>query len=352
MTEIPTTMRSVHVGTDHQVRVENSPVPNPAPGEVLIRSSRIGVCGSDVHAAHGRHPFIDLPYAPGHEVVGIVAALGDPDAPVTTRDSVPVTPGLRVVVEPTLPCWRCKQCQRGEENLCENLRFFGCVHHQGGMADWFTVPANRLHVVPEEFDDDQAVLIEPLATPVHAVRISGMQPGAAVAILGAGTIGLMTLAAARRAGAGRIVVTDVLESKRRTALELGADAAVDAAGPDVATAIRTELGESADVVFDCVAVQPTVDTAVSAAQKNGTVVIVGVPAAPVTVPLPIVQDQQIRIQGSATYLPADYAISTDMIRRGQVRPSDFVTGVFTLDNVAEAFEAATRGEHVKVVVTT
>jgi threonine dehydrogenase-like Zn-dependent dehydrogenase len=121
---------------------------------------------------------------------------------------------------------------------------------------------------------------------VEAVRVgvcgsdvhSGLRPQQSVAILGAGTIGLMTLAPARRAGPGRIVVTDMVERKRAAALDLGADAAVDATHPDLVAAVRAELGESADVVFDCVAIQPTMNAAIGMALKNGTVVIVvGVP---------------------------------------------------------------------------
>jgi threonine dehydrogenase-like Zn-dependent dehydrogenase len=343
-------MRKVVVGPDHRVTVQSSPVPEPAAGEVLVRSRKVGVCGSDVHAAHGRHPFIALPYAPGHEVLGEVVALGSEVAGKATRNGVPLAEGLRVVVEPTLPCWSCKQCRRGAENLCENLAFFGCVHWQGAMADFFTIPADRLHAVPAELTDEQAVLVEPLATPVHAVRISQLRAGDTVAILGAGTIGLLTLAAARRAGAGRIVVTDVLESKRAAALTLGADAAVNATRPDVAAAVREALGESADVVFDCVAIQPTMDAAIAVALKNGTVVVVGVPTADVRVPLPLIQDQQVRIQGSATYLPVDYEVSIDMLGKGQVRPGDFITGTFLLDETADAFEAAASGDHIKVLI--
>ena len=98
----------------------------------------VGVCGSDLHAAHGRHPFVPLPYLPGHEVVGVVRELG---AEVTS-----VRPGQRVVIEPTLPCWTCKMCTTGRENLCENLQFFGCGYSQGGMAELFTIRADRLHV--------------------------------------------------------------------------------------------------------------------------------------------------------------------------------------------------------------
>jgi 2-desacetyl-2-hydroxyethyl bacteriochlorophyllide A dehydrogenase len=241
-------------------------------------------------------------------------------------------------------------CSNGQINLCENLRFFGCVHDQGGMADYFTIPANRVHVIPDDLTDLQAVLIEPLSTPVHAVKLSGGVQDQAVVIIGAGTIGLLVLAAARHAGARRIVMTDILQSKRARALRLGADAVVDAAAHDATAQIRTELGESADVVFDCVAIQPTVDQAVQLALKGGVVMIVGVPARPVTVPLPEIQDLQVRIQGSATYLPEDYATATEIIQAGKVRVEDIITARFPLDQAATAFSSAAGGEEVKVVL--
>lgn len=344
-------MRRVIVSSVDTFEVAQVDAPEPRPGEVLVQMTVSGVCGSDTHAAHGRHPFVPLPYAPGHEVVGVVRGLGEGAADIAGADgSTGWQPGDRVTVEPTLPCWECKMCRTGRSNLCENLQFFGCGYEQGGMADFFTVRADRLHRIPEELNDLQAALIEPLSTPVHAVRLSGDVAGKAVVIFGAGTIGLLVLAAARHAGATKIVMTDMLESKRERALRLGASATVDAGAPDAVEQIRELLGESADVVFDCVAVQATVDQACELARKAGTVMIVGVPAAPVTVPLPQIQDLQMRIQGSATYLPEDYATSIEIIRAGEVRVEDFITGRFPLDRVADAFAAASSGEEVKVVV--
>ncbi len=321
----PGTMKRVTVRPGEIVLVD-ADKPTPRPGEILVESSVIGVCGSDTHAAAGHHPFVPLPYNPGHEVVGIVRELGG--------DTTGVQVGDRVIVEPTLPCWTCKMCSSGRINLCENLRFFGCVHDQGGMADFFTIPANRVHLVPDNLTDLQAVLIEPLSTPVHAVKLSGDIAGKTVAIIGAGTIGLLVLAAARHAGARRIVMTDMLPSKRDRALRLGADAVIDAGSADVVTQTRAQLGESA----------------VQLASKGGTVVVVGVPTGPVTVPLPEIQDLQVRIQGSATYLPEDYATATEIIEAGQVRVEDFVTAQYPLDQAAAAFAASAGGEEVKVVI--
>jgi 2-desacetyl-2-hydroxyethyl bacteriochlorophyllide A dehydrogenase len=339
-------MRRVVVYPD-RIAVEAADIPAPGPNEALVRTLVAGVCGSDLHAARGSHPFVPLPYRPGHEVVGIVETTGSAGA----TGSAGTTPGQRVIVEPDLPCWTCKMCTTGRENLCENLQFFGCGYAQGGMADYFTVAANRLHPVPDVLDDHAAALIEPLSTPVHAVRLAGDVADRSVAVLGAGTIGLLTLAVLRAHGAGTVVSTDPNLAKRQRAAALGADATIDARSPDVTRQVREALGGSADIVFDCVSVQSSLDQAIAIADKGGTVMVVGVPAREVTVPLPIVQDHQIRIQGSATYLPPDYAESADLLRRGAVRAPDFVTAVRPLAQVAEAFELASSGQHVKVLVS-
>src|SRR4051812_10785874 len=237
-------MRQVVVSTG-RIDVVRADVPQPGPGEGLVRSVLAGVCGSDTHAAAGHHPWISLPYVPGHEVVGVVAGTG---AGVSS-----VQPGERVTVEPYLPCWHCKQCLRGQENICENLGFLGCGDPQGAMADYFTVDARRIHVIPDELDDHAAALIEPLSTPVHAVRLAGGVVGRTVAVLGAGSIGLLLLRTVVAQGATRVVITAPRAERRQLALALGADAAVDAFADDAVDQVRTALGESADVVFDCVA---------------------------------------------------------------------------------------------------
>jgi 2-desacetyl-2-hydroxyethyl bacteriochlorophyllide A dehydrogenase len=339
--QAPASMRRV-VATPGGIEIVDVPTPVPASDEALVRSVLVGICGSDTHAIQGRHPFLPLPYHPGHEVLGVVVGGG-----------AEVSAGLlgrRVVVEPDLPCRACKQCRSGRQNLCENLRFFGCGYEQGGLADYFTVDARQLHVVPDALDDRTAALIEPLATPVHAVRLAGGVRDRAVVILGAGTIGLLVLQVARAQGARRIVVTARSPARRELAMALGADAVVDAAAADAAEQARAELGESADVVFDCVAVESTVRQAVVMAGKGGTIVVVGVPPGDVMVPLAVVQDSQIRIQGSATYLPEDYADAIELLVAGKVPVDRIVTAVRPVGEVAGAFEDAMSRRHVKVLV--
>ncbi len=334
-------MRRVVVNRE-EVSVVDAPDPSPGPGDVLVRSTLAGICGSDVHAVHGRHPFITLPYHPGHEALGVVEAVG------SGVDSVAA--GQRVTLEPYLPCWTCKQCRAGRENLCENLGFFGCGHPQGALAERFTIDARRLHAVPDALDDRAAALIEPLATPVHAARLAGGLRDRAVVILGVGTIGLLALFVAKAQGARRVVVTARSQRSRDRALAFGADAVVDATAADAVDRVRAELGESGDVVLDCVAEESTVRQAAGIAAKGGTIVVIGVASGDVAVPLHLIQDAQLRLQGSATYLPADFAEAMDLLAAGVVPVADVVTAVHPLADAAAAFRDAESGAHIKVLV--
>ncbi len=334
--------RRVFVSAPDVVEVVGEAVPDLEPGEALVKMLVSGVCGSDKAGAHGEHAFFKPPYYPGHEVVGVVVGVADGVDEVVA--------GERVTVEPTLVCGHCKPCRHGAENLCENLEFFGCGYREGGMADVFSVPARRLHKIPTTFSDYQAALVEPLATPVHAVRLAGELAGKTVAVLGAGTIGLLTLVAARYAGASKIVSTDTLAAKRDLAVALGAAAAVDAQADDLATVVRGELGESADVVFDCVANQATVESAIKMAVKGGTVVVVGGARKPVTIDLPVVQEYQVRLQGSATYRWEDFEIAADILASDALDASQFITATFPLREAAQAFAAITSGREVKILL--
>jgi len=335
--------RRVIVSAPNTVEVVEEFLPELGDHEALVSLLVAGVCGSDLHGLRGSHPTMKPPYYPGHEVVGTVERIG---AGVTH-----VQVGQLVTPEPTLPCGYCKMCLVGKSNICENLAFFGCGFREGGMADLFSVDATRLHVIPEGFDLRQAALIEPLATPVHAVRLAGDLAGKTVAIIGAGTIGLLVLAAVRARGARRIVVTDVLASKRDGAVTRGADVAVDAADPDLAATVRAALGETADVVFDCVSIQPTIGAAIGMVQRGGTVVVVGVPSKPVQFPLFELQERQMRLQGAATYMPEDYAEAIRILASGSIDADGMITSSYPIERAGEAFAAAANGDQIKVLIT-
>lgn len=347
-------MRQVVVSSAEDIRVEQVPWPSkPGDEQVLVHSRLVGICGTDVHASAGHHPFIDLPYRPGHEVVGVVAETGPGVHGLAEGD--------RVVLEPNLVCGRCRQCWDGRYNICRNLAVFGC-QTDGGMADAFLVAAHRLHRIPDGMSDQQAALVEPLATPVHAVRKAGLAPGDRVVVLGAGPIGLLVLVAARAAGAARVVVTDVLAGKLDRARKLGADAALDATSPDLVEQARAALGadaadedsgprDRADVVFDCVASQGSMAQAVELVDKGGTVALVGIAAGPTTIPLHLVQDREISVLGSLMYVREDVQRAIELLASGAVSAADLVTATFPLDQVAQAFDACAEPDQLKVLIS-
>lgn len=332
-------MRRVVVQAPRQIELVTSDVPTPGPGEVLVATSVVGLCGSDLHAVEGLHPFVELPYFPGHEVAGVIEAV----AP----DVEGFSPGDRVLVEPNVVCGECEYCTSGRYNLCARLAVFG-FQIPGALADAFTVPAGRLHAIPETMTDAQAALVEPMSTAVHAARTAGNLEGSTVAILGAGSIGLLTLIAARAAGARAAVVTDLQPEKLERALRLGAAGGFDPRQAGVVDRMKEALGGRPDATFDCVSNQSSMEQAIALAQKGGRVIVVGVATGPVSVPLPIIQDQEIRIEGSAMYMRQDVERAIELIAGGAVPVEEFVTGNFSLDQIVEGFAAAHAGDQVKV----
>jgi L-iditol 2-dehydrogenase len=317
------------------------PLPEPGPGEARVRPLVVGICGSDLHALAGEHPFIPLPYFPGHEVCGVVDSLG----PGVSWPAV----GARALLEPNISCGACEYCLSGRYNLCEELVVVGC-QSPGAMAEAFVVPADRLHSVPEQMSDAAAALVEPMATATHAVRVAGGVAAKRVAILGAGTIGLLTLLAAKASGAAKVAVVEPNAAKRELALGLGAEA-VFSPGDDVAEKVRQELGGHVDVVFDCVSAPSTVPQAVRMAERGGAVVVVGVPAADVTVPLAIIQDREVRLEGSAMYTRPDVERAIELVGAATFPLCSIVTKTFPLSRAVEAFAAAAAGSEVKVQLT-
>ena len=335
--------RRVLVDAPGSISIVEEDVPSLLPGEALVRLVYAGICGSDKAGVQGTHAFFTPPFYPGHEVVGEVLEVARGGCPHS------IAAGDRVVVEPTIPCMGCKMCQQGRENLCEQMLFFGCGYREAGMADVFSVPADRLHRVPDSMTDRQAALVEPAATPFHAARIAGPLENRAVVIIGAGTIGLLLLAIVHAQRPSKVVVIDPKESSRHLALALGADVALDATGSS-AEAARAALGESADVVFDCVAHESTLRDAVAMAMKGGTVVVVGGAREEATIQLPQIQEFEVRILGSITYTRADFEGALRVIGDGLVDPDDFISSVHDLTDAPSVLVPGVVDGMVKVLI--
>ncbi|BBY30123.1 zinc-dependent alcohol dehydrogenase [Mycolicibacterium sediminis] len=339
-----TTIRRVVVNALDDVVFETVSRGEPAAGEARVSTTLVGVCGSDLHAACGRHPFIDLPYRPGHEAVGVVEAVG--------ADVDPEWVGRRVALEPNLACGHCTQCVAGRYNICRELLVFGC-QTPGALADSFTVATDRLVPIPDDLDDVHAILIEPLATPVHTVRRAAELVGdlrdRPVVVIGAGPIGLFTLLAARHAGA-RVVVADLLASKRERAERLGAVGSFDPTADDAVALALDLLGGPAAVVIDCVSLESSVAQAVDLVDKGGAIMIVGVAEGPTSVPLNLIQDRELALVGNLMYVREDFTAAIDLLRSGTVPVDEIVSAEFDLDHAPEAFAASADPENVKVLI--
>lgn len=327
-------MRQVVLAAAGELRLEQGPEPEPGPGELRVRAQAVGICGSDLHAYADEHPFIDLPVVPGHEAAGVVDAVG-----AGVDD---FAPGDAVLLEPNLVDHDCLYCQTGRYNLCEHLQVVGC-QTSGALADAFVAPAERFHRVPAGMTMSEAAMVEPLSTATHAVRVAGGVRGRTVAVLGAGSIGLLTMLAARASGALAVAVTDLVAAKRDLAVELGADFAVDPAADDAVQQIREGLPHRPDVVFDCAATQSSIDQAIELALKGATIVVEGVPRGAVSLPLHLVQDRELRLQGTAMYVREDVERAIELIASGHVPARRLVTRTFPLDEAEQAFRAAAEG---------
>jgi len=333
-------MKRVMVEKIGSVAVVDAPEPSVEPGWALVRTIYAGICGSDTHAVAGHHPLLPPPYAPGHEAVGVVV------------DGDPALAGRRVALKPNIACGTCVPCRAGRSNACETLRWIGCDSSgrlQGAMAERFVAPSGNLYPVPDDVSDEQAALVECFATPVHAARIAGDLTGRNVVILGSGTIGALELLAVRDAGAGRVVVTDLEESKRARALRLGAHAAVDAGSATFADDIEGALGGKADFIFDCVAMEVSAKQWLGIVHHSGTICVVGVPNASYPVPMPWVQDWELKIQGCANYNEIDFQRALTL--GNQIPADEIVTSILPLSEGAQAFATASANTSGKILVT-
>ena len=324
-------LRANLVSPTHVV-LEDVPEPRPGPGEVRLRIETCGVCGSDIHAYYGEHPFVPLPVQPGHEFAGVIDQLG----PGVTGWAV----GQRVTAEPSLVCGECEHCRAGRYNICERLRVIGC-QTDGALAEYLVVPAAKLVPLTEGMSFEQGAFVEPLAVGVHALRRVALAPTTRLLILGAGTIGLVHLMAARAWGVTDITVTDTVAAKLDLARELGAKHTVDVSQTPLVDFCRETFGaeRAFDVAAECVGVGATVRDGILTLKKGGELLVVGVFSKEVPVNLGLVQDRELKLIGSLMYTMDDFTEARDLIASGRAPVLKLVTARYPLDKADAAMRA-------------
>lgn len=257
-------------------RMEIRDVPAPSivhDTDVLIRMTRVGVCGSDVHYyTEGKigSQVVEYPFTVGHEGAGIVEAVGS----AVTR----VKLGDRIAIEPAMSCGKCDQCLAGREHTCRRLRFLGCPGQSAGcLSEYLVMPEESCYPILPSMTFDEAALSEPLSIGVYACQQSIPLQGASVGILGGGPIGLSVLLPARAQGAKSIFLTDKIDARCERARNAGADWAGNPDREDVVQAITDLEPAQLDVVFECCGQQPALDQAIDLLKPGGKLMLIGIP---------------------------------------------------------------------------
>ena len=320
------------------------PDPEPKAGEVVVRMRRIGVCGSDIHVWHGKHPFTSYPVTQGHEVSGEIAALGSG----VTGFAV----GEKVTIEPQVVCGKCHPCRHGKYNLCEELKVMG-FQTTGAASEYFAVDAAKVTKIPASMSFDEGAMLEPLAVAVHAARRFAGMKGAKVAVLGAGPIGILVAQAAKGLGASSVLITDVSDLRLAKAAACGADFAVNTKGRDFGEAMTEAFGpDKADVIYDCAGNDITIGQAIHCARKGSTIVLVAVFASLAKVDLAVLNDHELDLNTTMMYRHEDYVGAIELVESGKVKLVPLISKHFAFRDYAEAYRYidANRESTMKVII--
>ena len=346
-------MKTYYITALHTLELREEPTPTPGPGEALVQVRLVGVCGSDLHAYEGSQPFFQYPQIGGHEVVGDVIAVSPKPSPVPAipkrvQERLPQV-GDRVTLDPSLPCGHCYPCRSGRYNCCANMRVMG-VHAPGAMAEYFTAPLACLHVLPDDMDDELAVLAEPVSIGVQATNRSRLVAGETCLIIGAGTIGLCILMVAKSRGV-RCAISDLCQARLDLAAKLGADLVLNPAAGDIAPALLDLTdGDGPAVVFEAVGHSATVAQAGELVAAAGRVVQLGLCSEPICFPGNLFVKKELDWLGSRLH-GGTIPVAVRLLAAGTIRPLPLITHRMRLDQAEAALQLmAQRPEEVVKVV--
>ena len=303
-------------------------IEKPGKGEVRIKVAYVGVCGTDVHIYHGMmDKRVNIPETIGHEMSGVIDAVGEGVSNFAIGDKVVVRPLDDRLVKPS---------DKGFNHICEELKFIG-IDSPGAMQEYWNVPAFTLHKLKEDTDLKLAALIEPLSVATHDVRMSGLKAGETAVVLGGGPIGLLVAMVAKEVGAN-VIVSEVNEKRITKAKELGLNA-VNPTKLDLVKYVREQTeGRLADVVFEVAGVQPALDVMTEVAGIRGRIVMVAIHGQKKEVDLFKFFWKELKLIGARVYEKEDYEKSIKLITANDLPFEDMITDVQPLSNIQKVFE--------------
>lgn len=319
-------------------------IPPVKADQVKLKMMSIGICGSDIHVYHGKHPFTSYPVTQGHEVSGEVVEVGSEVTAFQVGD--------KVTVEPQIVCGKCYPCRHGKYNLCEELKVMG-FQDVGMASEYFVVDAAKVTPIPQEMTYEQGAMIEPLAVAVHGVKQFGDMKGRKVAVLGAGPIGNLVAQTAKGMGAEKVMITDVSEYRLDLAKQCGIDVAVNTLKQDFNEAMLEAFGpDKADVIYDCAGNNITMNQAIRHARKGSVIVLVAVFADMAKVDLAVANDHELDIKSTMMYRHEDYVDAIRLVNEKKVMLEPLITKVFPFEQYKDAYEYIenNREKAMKIIV--
>lgn len=326
-------MKVARLTAPYEFAMLDAPIPEPGPGEVVLKNMYLGLCTSDLQIYHGKHAYAAMPVTMGHEEAGIVAKVGEGVTDWKVGD--------RVILQPQLFCGECYPCRTGHFNVCEDLKVIG-VHVDGCACEYTAVPAWNLHALPDNVSFRDAALIEPMAVGFGVVRrvneVTDIK-GKKVCVVGAGTIGNLVAQACKAMGAGEVMITDILQDKLDLALNCGIDYAVNTKNVTLADAIVSCFGEDkADIIVDSAANPFVFKSIMDAARKASIVVLSGNYKEPVQLDVTQIQRREITVLGHMMYIRQEFDDALEQLSLGNVHTEGLITQEWTLDQYADAFK--------------
>jgi 2-desacetyl-2-hydroxyethyl bacteriochlorophyllide A dehydrogenase len=313
-------------------KIEFSDVEEPkvGSGQILLRVKRIGVCGSDVHVNHGKHPFTSYPVVQGHEFSAVVEGVGEGVKGIAV--------GSKATARPQIVCGKCRPCKRGDYNICDVLKVEG-FQAPGCAQQLFVTTEDKIVPLPDSLTFEQGALVEPTAVAVHSTGRVPELKDKNVAVLGAGPIGNLVAQVARCRGAKKVLITDLSHFRLEIANKCGIEETSNAASESLAKASERVFGEEGfDVALEAVGVESTMSAAVDAIQKGGTIVVLGVFGEKPRIDMSIVGDRELSIIGTLMYKHEDYQKAVELIAKGEIITEPLVTKHFAFEQYAEAYK--------------
>jgi len=321
-------MKALLLSDYKQLEITEQPKPQVGEAELLIRVAACGICGSDVHGYDGSTGRRLPPIVMGHEAAGVVEEVGSGVSGFRAGD--------RVTFDSTVFCGQCFYCRRGQVNLCDEREVIGVstplFRRMGAFAEYVTVPARIAYHLPDAMPFAHAALIEAVSVAVHAVSLTPIALDDTVLVVGAGMIGLLTLQAALLAGAGRVFVIDVDDTRLQLARDLGAAQTFNSREAGALDRVmESTSGRGVDSALECVGTTATVKYAIDLTRKGGTVTLVGNIAPTIELGLQNVVTRQIRVQGSCASC-GEYPACIALMSRGAIRVEPLLTAVAPLED--------------------